>query len=273
LSARCPRFFHHHLLAMQFLNSCNAFLVKVLVLIHSNRGGIHYRIAGLVLCWLRGRSSWHFEAAICTHHNVLFSPIRFRADNWGLFVRGRCGALRNFGRIDSVIVVAVVGPWIGVLIKVHQDVLNLSLLRWRHNHDDRGCIMLRCHKAWCRSAGHRLMTYKFALCEVIVRPGTSIMSIECLGIWTSSSLFASCLEVVSCGTCSQKASSSSSRGLTLWGSLWLLTLVWLESNIVRISVLRKISLSGILLVILVSMILWLSKLQTTLNMLFKKLLT
>ena len=193
LPARCPRLFHHHLLAMKLLNSCNTFLIKILVLIHPGCGGIHDRITGLVLCWLCCRCSRHFKTAICAYQNVLLCSIRFRTHNRGLFVRSGCEALRYFGWIDSMIVVAMMGPWISVLIKVHQYVLNLGLLRGWHNHDDGGCIMLRGHKAWGRSTRHWLMAYEFALRKMIVSTRTSVLSIESLRVWTSSSLFGSCL--------------------------------------------------------------------------------
>lgn len=104
--------------------------------------------------------------------------------NGGLLVLSRSRALRDLGWIHSVVIVVVIGPGIGVLVKVHKDVLDLSLFGWVHNHHYGRRVSSGGDKACCCGAWHWLMGNELITVEVIVivDPSATIMSIEGLRI-------------------------------------------------------------------------------------------
>jgi len=74
----------------------------------------------------------------------------------------------------------VVGTGIRILVEVHEDILNLGLLRGIHYHNNRwgrGAVeSLRIYRTW-----GRLVTDEFVACEVVVLcVGTAIVGVESL---------------------------------------------------------------------------------------------
>jgi hypothetical protein len=127
LAASSPRLLENHLLAVKFLYGSYVLSVQVvLILIHA--GSID-DVIGLVLGTLRGWSRRQFQTAISADHDVLLSTVWFGTYDGGLLVgsRGR-SSLGDLSRVYSMIIVMMVRSRVRVLVEVHQNVLNLSLL-------------------------------------------------------------------------------------------------------------------------------------------------
>ena len=147
-----PSFLHHHLLAVKLLDCSNVLLIHVLILANSRHTWVHDGVCRFILRGLSSRSGcWEFQATyyigIVIHQDVLLGAIGFGAQDWRLFVGGgwlgsSSTTLRNLRGVHSVVVVTMVSSRVRVLIKVHQDVLNLGLLRGMHDHDYRSGVGL-----------------------------------------------------------------------------------------------------------------------------------
>jgi len=105
----------------------------------------------------------------------------------------------------------MISPRIGVLIEIHQDVLNLSLLGRVHDHD----------------YGRRRLSISSLWVDVLIASESiwyatlTVVGVKCLGMWACPLLLSStCMLLVRC-----KASCSSGWGLSLWYPL-LLLLIW-----------------------------------------------
>ncbi len=86
-----------------------------------------------------------------------------------------------------MVILVVVGTGIRILVEVHEDILNLGLLRGVHYHNNWrgwGAIeSLRVHCTW-----GWLVTDEFVACEVVVlRVGAAIVGVESLGSGASPS--------------------------------------------------------------------------------------
>lgn len=83
-----------------------------------------------------------------------------------------------------MIVVIMVCTRVCVLIEVHQDVLNLSLLRRMHNHNNGRRVSTRSNQTGCGCTRHGLVVYELTLSKVIIGidPCTAILGVESLRI-------------------------------------------------------------------------------------------
>ena len=191
---------------------------------------------------------------------MLLGAIGFGAQDWRLFVGcwgGTSSSLWNLRGVDSVVVVTVVSSRVRVLIKVHQDVLDLGLLRGMHHHDYRSWISLLPNYICGCCAWHWLMIYELVLSKIvlIINPSTSILSVESLRVWAGPCFLWCGFKVVSSRPSSQETCSTTCWCLPFWASLWLLTLVRLECMLVRIRILCEVGLSRVLLMILIPWVL------------------
>ena len=209
---------------------------------HNQRSRVNDWVSFVLPSWLRRRGHSHLEVSI-PNNMLLFC---FRTCQRCTICR-RGILVRNLGWIHSMIILVMISTRICILIEVHQDILNLSLFRRVHYHDNwwRWCTI---DILWIRSARCRLMTYEFAACKIVLCISTAIMCIECLWGWASPCL----LSALFCRASSlvHKSRGPSSWSLPLWWPLWIANLM----NGLLIIVLGEVGVRSVLLVTLVSLI-------------------
>ena len=148
----------------------------------------------------------------------------------------------NSSWVQSLFIVMVLTcSWVSVLVKVHQDILNLCLL-WRvHYHDNRRCWLRSSGHISCSSIPYCIVTRELIACASILLTQT-VIRVKSLGSRSSSRfLLGLLLTTHEAGS----TNTSTSRCLAFWGSLLLVVVTRCE-----------IIVSCILVLLLISIINW-----------------
>lgn len=242
---------------MHLLDSCNVLaingigLISVVCLVSLRSWGRNDTI-GFVLCWLGCRSRVrNLQTTISTNHYMLLCTIWLSSNDWSsdsiLLI------VWNLSWIDSMIVVMMICSRVCVLVEVHKDVLDLSLLGRIHDHYYGGASLCRIDKASCSRTWHRLVSDELICIDSWPLRIWIILRIESLRIWACASLLNFVMCWCSGSSCCHEASSSSSWSLALWSPLRRL-LSMLRCRM-EWRILSKVGLRGILRMILISVIL------------------
>lgn len=183
--------------------SCILTLSKVLIHIYSSLGNSWGSSKVLLL----SKPSITSCSSSRSHKDVLLGSVGLSPNNGG-----SCRVLIwDLGGVHPLVIMMMISPRIGVLIEIHQDVLNLSLLGRVHDHDyGRRWLSISC-----------LWVDVLIASESIWYATLTVVGIKCLGMWACPLLLSSsCMLMIR-----REASCSSGWGLSLWYPL-LLLLIW-----------------------------------------------